>query len=60
MKNIKIIKNKKIKGCFKNKNGIHDSTGHGVHNIIIYNIVSQSFQIPFHFQDFTLFVGIYE
>ena len=45
---------------FLKKKGIHDFTGHGVHNIIIYNIVSQSFQIPFHFQDFTLFVGIYE
>ena len=38
----------------------HDSTGHGVHNIIIYNIVSRNFQFPFCFLDLTHFVGIYE
>ena len=26
----------------KTIDGIHDSTGHGVHNIIIYNVVSQN------------------
>ena len=31
-------------------NRIHDSTGHGVHNIIIYNIVSHNFQFLFRFQ----------
>ena len=37
---------------------INDSTGHGVHNIIIYNDVSHNLQ--FHFLDITHFVGIYE
>ena len=29
--------------------GIHDSTGHSVHNIIIYNIVSHNFQFLFFY-----------
>ena len=40
--------------------GIHDSTGHGVHNIIIYNIVSHNSLFLFCFLDITHFVGIYE
>ena len=40
--------------------GIHDSTDHGVHNIIIYNIVSQKSLFLFCFLDITHFVGIYE
>ena len=40
--------------------GIHDYTGHGVHNIIIYNIVSQNSLFLFCFLDITHFVGIYE
>ena len=39
---------------------IHDSTGHGVHNIIIYNIVSHNSLFLFCFLDITHFVGIYE
>ena len=39
---------------------IHDSTGHGVHNITSYNIVSQNLQILVRFPDITHFVGIYE
>ena len=38
---------------------IYDFTGHGVHNIIISNIVSYNVQCPFRVQDITLFVGIY-
>ena len=38
--------------------GIHDSTGHGVHNIIIYNIVSHNFHFFSCFLDITHFVGI--
>ena len=40
--------------------GIHDSTGHGVHNIIIYNVVSHNSLFLFCFLDITHFVGIYE
>ena len=40
--------------------GTHDSTGHGVHNMIIYKIVSHNFQFHFCFVDITHFVGIYE
>ena len=40
--------------------GIYDSTGHGVHNIIIYNIVSHNFLFLFCLPDITQFVGIYE
>ena len=36
--------------------GIHDSTGHGVHNIIINNIVSHDFQFFVCFLDITHFV----
>ena len=39
---------------------IHDSTGQGVHNIIIYIIVSQNSLFLFCFLDITHFVGIYE
>ena len=38
---------------------IHDSTSHGVHNIIIYNNISHNFQFPSCFLDNTYFVGIY-
>ena len=38
----------------------HDSTGHGVHNIIIYNIVFYTFQFIFCSLDITHFVGIDE
>ena len=44
----------------KQWHGIHDSTGHGVHNIIIYNIISHNFQFLFCFLYITYFVGIYE
>ena len=40
--------------------GTHDSTGHDVHNIIIYNIFSQNSLFLFCFLDITHFVGIYE
>ena len=40
--------------------GIYDSTGHGMHNIIIYNIVSHNSLFRFRFLDITHFVGIYE
>ena len=40
--------------------GIHDSTGHGVHNIIIYKHVSHNSLFLFCFLDITHFVGIYE
>ena len=40
-------------------NGIYASTGHCVHNIIIYDKVSHNFQFPFPFQDITHFVEIY-
>ena len=40
--------------------GIHDSTGHGVDNIIIYNIVSHNSLFLICFLDITHFVGIYE
>ena len=40
--------------------GFHDSTGHGVHNITIYNIVSHNTLFLFCFLDITHFVGIYE
>ena len=40
--------------------GIHDSTCHGVHNIIIYNIVSLNSLFLFCFLDITHFVRIYE
>ena len=43
-------------GCTKLLHRIHDSTGHGVHNIIIYNTVSHNFQFLFCFLDFTHFV----
>ena len=33
---------------------INVSSGHGVHNIIIYSIVSHKFQFPCCFQDITL------
>ena len=39
---------------------INDSTGHGVHNIITYNIVSPNLQFISCFLDITHFVGIYE
>ena len=29
--------------------GIYDSTGHGVHTILIYNFVSHNFQFTIHF-----------
>ena len=38
--------------------GIHDYSGHGVHNIIIYNIVSHNFQFPFSFLYISHFVGL--
>ena len=53
----KIIKIDVLKKLFR---GIHDSTGHGVHNIIIYNNVSHNFQFLFCFLYITHFVGIYE
>ena len=34
--------------------GIHNSSDHGVHNIIIYNMVSHNFKFRFRFQDITL------
>ena len=40
--------------------GIHDPTGHDMHNIIIYNIVSHNFQFLSCFIDITHFVGINE
>ena len=40
--------------------GIHNSTSHCVHNIIIKSIVSHNFQFLFCFLDITHFVGIYE
>ena len=40
--------------------GIHDFTGHGVHIIISYNIVSHNFQFLFLFLDITHFVRIYK
>ena len=40
--------------------GIYDSTGHGTHNIIIYNIVSHNSLFLFCFLDITHFVAIYE
>ena len=40
--------------------GIHDSTGHGVHSILIYNIVFQNSFFLFCFLDITHSVGIYE
>ena len=40
--------------------GIHESTGHGVHNIIIYNTVSHNFQFHFSLLDITHFLEIYE
>ena len=39
---------------------IHDSTSHGVHNIIIYNIVSHNSLFLFCFLDITHSVRIYE
>ena len=36
--------------------GMLDSTGHGMYNIIISNIVTPNLQFPFGFQDITLFV----
>ena len=44
----------------KQLHGIHDSTGHGVHDIIIYNIVSHYFQFLFCFLYITHFIGIHE
>ena len=41
-------------------NGIHDSTGHGVHNLKIYNFVSHNFQFVFCFLYINHFVGIYD
>ena len=38
----------------------HGSTCHGVHTIIIYNIVSHNFQFLFCFLDITHFVEICE
>ena len=54
------MNNKKL--CFLKKklHRIHDSTAHGVHNIIIYNIISHYFQFLFRFKYITLFVGINE
>ena len=40
--------------------GIHDSTGHGVHNNKIYNVVSNTFQFLSCFLDITHFVSINE
>ena len=40
--------------------GMHDFTGDGLHNIIIYNIVSHNPLFLFCFLDITHFVGIYE
>ena len=40
--------------------GIHDSIGHGVHTIIIYNIVSHNSLSLFCFLDINNFVRIYE
>ena len=39
---------------------MYDSTGHGVHNIIIYNIVPHNSLFLFCFLDITDFVGIDE
>ena len=52
------MKNKKIDVHSNLLHGIYDSTGHGVHNIIIYNIVSHNFLLLFCFLDITHFVGI--
>ena len=61
MKNYELYKVIKI-DFFEKKllHGIHDSTGHVVHNIVINKIVSHNFQFLFCFQDITDFVGIYE
>ena len=40
--------------------GIYDSTGHGLHNIMIYNIVSHNSLFLLCFLDIAHFVGIYE
>ena len=40
--------------------GIHDSTGHDVHKIVIYNMVSHNFDFLSCFLDIIHFVGIYE
>ena len=45
---------------FKLSHRIRDSTGHGVHNIIIHYMVSNYFLFLFWFLDITHFVGIYE
>ena len=61
MKNYeKISKISKLMFLKKLLHRIHDSTGHGVDNIIIYNIVSYNFQFLFCFLDITHFVGNYE
>ena len=49
-----------IKTFAKLLHGIHDSTDHGVHHIIIYNIASHNFQFLFCFLNITHFVGINE
>ena len=54
------MKNNKIDVYQKLLHGIHDSTCHGVHNIIKYDIVSHNLLFLFCFLDITHFVGIYE
>ena len=39
---------------------IHDSTGHGMLNIVVYNIVSHNFEYHFCYIEITYFVGIHE
>ena len=50
----------KLMFFFKLMHRIHHSTGHGVHNIIMYSFVSHNFQFNFCFLDITHYVGIYE
>ena len=54
------MKNNKNYVYQKVLHGIHDSTSHGVHNIIINNLVSHNSLFSFCFLDITHFVGIYE
>ena len=61
MKNYEKNMNNNKNLCFKKVlHRIHDSTGHGMHNITIYNNVSHNFQFLFCFLYISHFVGIYE
>ena len=57
---LKIMKNNKNWCFFKLLHGIHNSTGHGVHNIIIYNIFSHNYQFLFCFLDITYFLKLWD